>query len=45
MSEPIDGVQAQWRQERPDLDVSPIGVFGRISRLARIVESEGVAEE
>ena len=41
MSEPIDAVQTQWRRERPDLDASPIGVFGRISRLARIVESEG----
>jgi DNA-binding MarR family transcriptional regulator len=26
-------VQAQWRRERPDLDVSPVGVIGRLHRL------------
>ncbi len=25
----------QWRTQRPDLDVSPVGVFGRISRIER----------
>ena len=25
----------QWRTQRPDLDVSPVGVFGRISRIDR----------
>ena len=37
----IDGVDViidQWRRERPDLDMSPIGVIGRISRLSREIE-------
>lgn len=41
MTEQRDGVDAildQWRRERPDLDSSPIGVVGRISRLARAIE-------
>ena len=25
----------QWRTQRPDLDVSPVAVFGRISRIER----------
>jgi len=28
----------QWRRERPDLDLSPLGVIGRISRVARHFE-------
>ncbi|MEU5096810.1 MarR family transcriptional regulator [Streptomyces sp. NPDC020996] len=27
-------IQADWRRERPDLDVSPQGVIGRLHRLA-----------
>lgn len=27
-------IQAQWRRERPDLDVAPQGVIGRLHRLA-----------
>src|SRR5215218_7169803 len=34
----VDGILEQWRRERPDLDPSPIGVIGRISRLARELE-------
>ncbi len=34
----VDEILAQWRRERPDLDHSPIGVVGRISRLARELE-------
>ena len=34
----VDEILAQWRRERPDLDPSPIGVVGRISRLARELE-------
>ncbi|MDQ3398001.1 MAG: MarR family transcriptional regulator [Deinococcota bacterium] len=30
----------QWARERPDLDVSPMGVVGRVSRLSRIFERE-----
>ena len=34
----VDAILDQWRRERPDLDTSPIGVIGRISRLAREIE-------
>jgi len=34
----VDVILEQWRRERPDLDTSPIGVIGRISRLAREIE-------
>lgn len=34
----VDEILEQWRRERPDLDPSPIGVVGRISRLAREIE-------
>jgi DNA-binding MarR family transcriptional regulator len=27
-------IQEQWRRERPDVDVTPQGVFGRLHRLA-----------
>ncbi|WP_300679918.1 MarR family transcriptional regulator [Nocardioides sp.] len=30
----IDDVMAQWQRERPDLDVTPQAVFGRLHRLA-----------
>lgn len=31
----VDDILAQWRRERPDLDPSPMGVIGRISRAER----------
>ena len=34
----VDLILEQWRGERPELDPSPIGVIGRISRLARELE-------
>jgi DNA-binding MarR family transcriptional regulator len=34
----VDLIVEQWRRERPELDPSPIGVVGRISRLARELE-------
>jgi DNA-binding MarR family transcriptional regulator len=34
----VDAILEQWRRERPDLDPSPIGIIGRISRLARELE-------
>jgi DNA-binding MarR family transcriptional regulator len=34
----IDDIVDQWRRERPELDPSPIGIVGRISRLARELE-------
>lgn len=29
----IDKILAQWKQERPDLEVAPMGTIGRIKRL------------
>lgn len=29
----VDRILSQWHQERPDLDVGPMGVFGRMKRL------------
>jgi len=31
----VDGLVAAWRRERPDLDVSPLEVLSRVTRLAR----------
>ncbi|HEY3503558.1 MAG TPA: MarR family transcriptional regulator [Actinocatenispora sp.] len=43
MSEPPDHVariQAEWRRERPDLDVAPQGVIGRLHRIATLLTDE-----
>lgn len=34
----VDRVLEQWARERPDLDCTPMAVFGRLSRLARVVQ-------
>ena len=34
----VDRILEQWGLERPDLDASPMGVLGRISRAAQLVE-------
>ena len=31
----VDRIVSAWRRERPDLDVSPLEVLSRVSRLAR----------
>jgi DNA-binding MarR family transcriptional regulator len=31
----VDRLVAAWRRERPDLDVTPLAVLSRVSRLAR----------
>lgn len=36
----VGWIQDQWRRERPDLDVSPIGVIGRLHRLAARLDEE-----
>jgi DNA-binding MarR family transcriptional regulator len=33
--DPVDKILGQWQDERPDLDASPMGVMGRIARLAK----------
>lgn len=37
-SDPVDKILAQWQLERPDLDVSPMGIIGRVTRLAKHLE-------
>ena len=34
----VDRITTQWNTVRPDVDVSPINVIGRISRLSRLVD-------
>lgn len=36
----VDRVLAQWADQRPDLDVSPMAVFGRLSRASRLASAE-----
>jgi len=40
MGDHLDRVLAQWAAVRPDLDASPMGVIGRLSRLARLIDTE-----
>lgn len=40
MADHVDRVLAQWAAQRPDLDVSPMAVIGRLSRLSRLVATE-----
>jgi len=43
----VEHIIAQWQRERPEIDVSPMGVIARISRLCRLLErqiEEGYAE-
>ena len=36
----VSSILAQWAAERPDVDVSPMGIVGRISRLSLVVDKE-----
>jgi DNA-binding MarR family transcriptional regulator len=36
----LDTILEQWKLERPDLDVSPMGIIGRISRIERLVDEK-----
>jgi len=40
----VDVILGQWRRERPDLDVSPMGPIGRIKRCAVLLEARLEAE-
>lgn len=35
MTDEVDRIVESWRRERPDLDVSPLAVLSRVTRLAR----------
>lgn len=37
-ADPVDAILAQWQRERPDLDVSPMGIIGRMGRLTKYLE-------
>ncbi|HIK06074.1 MAG TPA: MarR family transcriptional regulator [Trichormus sp. M33_DOE_039] len=36
--DPVDKILLQWQGERPDLDVSPMGIIGRMMRLSKHLE-------
>jgi DNA-binding MarR family transcriptional regulator len=38
--DPVDDLLAQWRRERPDLDVAPMGIVGRLGRLHALLSRE-----
>ena len=38
----VDHIVDAWRRERPDLDVAPLHVFSRVSRLARRLDLDRV---
>jgi DNA-binding MarR family transcriptional regulator len=35
----VERILNQWKRERPDLDMSPVGIVGRVYRLTRVLES------
>jgi DNA-binding MarR family transcriptional regulator len=43
----MDGILAQWKRERPDVDVAGLGVMGRLFRAAQLADTElgrGIAQ-
>jgi DNA-binding MarR family transcriptional regulator len=36
----LDEILAQWRRERPELDVAPLGVCGRLFRVVHLADDE-----
>ena len=34
----VDRIAGQWHDVRPDVDVSPMAVIGRVSRLSRLID-------
>jgi DNA-binding MarR family transcriptional regulator len=36
----VDWILAQWRRERPDLDVAPLGLFARLFRSTQLADAE-----
>ena len=39
MADHVDGALAQWAVQCPELDVSPLAVTGRLSRLLRLLQA------
>lgn len=43
----VDAILAEWRRERPDLDVEPLGILARLFRAAHLADAElarGIAD-
>ncbi|MFI7062965.1 MarR family winged helix-turn-helix transcriptional regulator [Kribbella sp. NPDC050124] len=40
MADHVDLVLEQWAEQRPDLDASPMGIVGRVSRLGQLFDTE-----
>ncbi len=40
MADHVDRVLEQWGAQRPDLDVSPMAVIGRLSRSSQLISAE-----
>ena len=40
VADEVTRIVAAWRRERPDLDVAPLEVFSRVSRLARHLDRD-----
>ena len=36
----VDEIVAQWRRERPDLNVAALGLFGRLFRVVHLADAE-----
>jgi DNA-binding MarR family transcriptional regulator len=36
----LDGIAEQWRRERPDLDIAPLELIGRLFRAAQLADVE-----
>ena len=36
----VDEIVAQWRRERPDLNVAALGLFGRLFRVVQLADAE-----
>ncbi|RBH46987.1 MarR family transcriptional regulator, partial [Pseudomonas sp. MWU13-2860] len=34
----VDAILAQWHRERPDLDVAPMGLIGRLRRCSVLLQ-------
>jgi DNA-binding MarR family transcriptional regulator len=43
MADEVDAILAAWRRERPDLDVAPLAVLSRVSRLADVLDERRAA--
>lgn len=40
MTDAVDSFLAQWQRERPEMDATPMGVVGRLSRASSLVEHD-----